>query len=62
MKLEVDSKSSAMPNPIYFNVTYIFNLQKWLNKTYDSKLIVDGIFGIETKEAVLKALQKENGD
>ncbi|MFS0881133.1 hypothetical protein [Metabacillus niabensis] len=59
MKIEVNSQSSAMPEPLYYNISYIFHLQEWLNNTYDSKLVLDGILGIKTREAILGALQKE---
>ena len=36
-------------------------IQLWLNLNYNCNLIVDGIFGVKSKDALVKAVQKEIG-
>ena len=37
----------------------IRKFQEWLNKQYNTGLVVDGIYGIRTKKAAIKGLQTE---
>jgi len=37
----------------------IYNIQKFLNDTYGTNLVLDNIYGAETKKALIKALQTE---
>ncbi|MCV9886228.1 peptidoglycan-binding domain-containing protein [Metabacillus halosaccharovorans] len=57
MKTEVVTKPSK---PTYSGNSYIRKLQEWLNKVYKADLVVDGIYGPNTKKAALKALQTES--
>ena len=46
------------PEPSYEDET-IRDIQKWLNDTYNTGIAEDNIFGIQTKKALVKALQTE---
>lgn len=50
------SKSAAPSGSITATAT-VSDVQRWLNKVYNAKLEVDGIYGALTKKAIVKGLQ-----
>lgn len=53
---KTEVKGVVIKNP---KINYISKFQEWLNKTYNAKLVVDGIYGPKTRSAAIKALQTE---
>lgn len=59
-KVTVNPESEkSKPNSSSNGSNHIKQFQSWLNNKYKSRLIVDGIYGKETKAAAVKALQTE---
>lgn len=56
--LKLTSTSSTTSTTQNRNAT-VKDVQTWLNNTYKSGLVVDGIYGAKTKAALVKALQTE---
>lgn len=56
--LKLTSTSSTTSTTQNRNAT-VKDVQTWLNNTYKSGLVIDGIYGAKTKAALVKALQTE---
>lgn len=53
------TSSSSTTSAVQNRNATVKDVQTWLNKTYKSGLIVDGIYGAKTKAALVNALQTE---
>ena len=53
--------TEPVSRPVSNKIDTVKEVQQWLNSSYNSKLVVDGIYGSKTKAALVKVLQKEIG-
>lgn len=56
--IKLTSTSSTTSTTLNRNAT-VKDVQTWLNNTYKSGLVIDGIYGAKTKAALVKAVQTE---
>lgn len=55
------TSSTVVTQPVTATNDEIKKIQTWLNKTYNFNLKVDGIFGMNSMNALIKAVQREMG-
>lgn len=53
-----DVKKKADPVVVDTKIDTIKEVQAWLNNSYSAGLVVDGIYGVKTKAALVKVLQR----
>lgn len=53
-----DVKKKAVATVVFSKIDTVKEVQAWLNGFYSAGLTVDGIYGVKTKAALVKALQK----
>lgn len=53
-----DIKKKECPSVVDTKIDTVKEVQTWLNKSYSAGLVVDGIYGANTKAALVKVLQK----
>lgn len=58
-KTSVDSKPKPTPTTTKNKIDTVKEVQSWANANYKSGLAVDGIYGANTKKAIVKILQTE---
>ena len=60
-KDEQTSNNEETSNDLYSDglVNCIYDIQEWLNRKYNIGLVLDNIYGTETKKALIKGLQTE---
>lgn len=66
MKVLLNTKDEQISNEETSNDLYndglvncIYDIQEWLNRKYNTGLVLDNIYGTETKKALIKGLQTE---